>query len=231
MATPRAKSPADGKHPASIVLIEDNRLVREGLARLLRDQRDFEILACAADPEEALRKTREAKPQVVLLDVALQGREGREVLAAIHRQAPEAKVVVMGLSPLSAQVTELVRAGAAGFLMKDASFDAFLGTVRAVVDGTAVLPSELTGTLFTEIADQVPQRDLTSPLDALRLTPREREVVDMIGAGLSNQEIANRLGIAIHTVKSHVHNVLEKLSLRSRLEVAAFTRRPWLTQR
>ncbi len=225
MATPRAKSPADRNHPVSIVLIEDNRLVREGLARLLRDQGDFEILACAADPEEALQKTREAKPQVVLLDVALDDREGFDVLAAIHRQAPEAKVIVMGLSSFAGHVADLVRAGAAGFLMKDASLEAFLSTVRAVVDGTAVLPSELTGTLFTEIANQVEQRDSASALDGVRLTPREREVVDMIGAGLSNQEIASRLGIAIHTVKSHVHNVLEKLSLRSRLEVAAFTRR------
>ena len=130
----------------------------------------------------------------------------------------------MGLFPLQEDVAAFVRAGAAGFIMKDASFDDFLQTIRAVAAGTDVLPPQLTGSLFGQIARHVVRRGTAPVLEGVRLTERERQVIDLLGEGLSNKEIAARLHIAIHTVKSHVHNVLEKLALHTRLEVAAFSR-------
>ena len=114
-------------------------------------------------------------------------------------------------------------AGASGFIMKDASFEDFFATIRAVAGGAEVLPQALTNSLFSQIARNAGQGNKARILEAVRLTNRERQVVELLGEGLSNKEIATRLHIAIHTVKSHVHNVLEKLALRSRLEVAAFT--------
>lgn len=210
--------------PISLVLIDDNRLVREGLAGLIRKQPDFKVLAASADIEEALRKVREAKPRVVLLDFGLEEHDSLRLTATVRREVPEARVIVMGLLPLQEDVAAFVRAGASGFIMKDASFEDFLDTIRAVANGVDVLPSQLTGSLFGQIARQAMNGSTASVLEGVRLTQRERQVIDLIGQGLSNKEIAARLHIAIHTVKSHVHNVLEKLALHTRLEVAAFTR-------
>jgi DNA-binding NarL/FixJ family response regulator len=208
----------------SLVLIDDNRLLREGLAGLIRKQPDFKILAASADIEEALRKAREAKPQVVLLDSGLESHDSLGLTATIRQEVPEARVIVMGLLPLQEDVAAFVRAGASGFIMKDASFDDLLRTIRAVADGADVLPAQLTGSLFSEIARQVVRGRAAPVLEGVRLTERERQVIDLLGEGLSNKEIATRLDIAVHTVKSHVHNVLEKLALHTRLEVAAFSR-------
>jgi len=207
----------------SLVLIDDNRLLREGLAGLIRKQPDFKILAASGDIEEALRKVREAKPRVVLLDFSLESHDSLRVTTTVREEVPEARVIVMGLLPIQEDVAAFVRAGASGFIMKDASLDDFLRTIRAVADGGDVLPPQLTGSLFGQITRQVMSRGRAPVLEGVRLTEREREVIDLLGEGLSNKEIAARLHVAIHTVKSHVHNVLEKLALHTRLEVAAFS--------
>jgi two-component system nitrate/nitrite response regulator NarL len=219
-----SKTPPKGLPTISLVLIDDNRLLREGLAGLIRQQPDFKILAASADADEAMRKVREAKPQVVLLDFGLENGDSMVLTASVHQEVPEAKVIVMGLTPLQDDIAEFVRRGASGFLMKDSSFDVFVSTIRAVAGGAQVLPGELTGSLFGQIVRNAVRRSGPRVLEAVRITQREREVIDLISEGLSNKDISSRLGLAIHTVKSHVHNVLEKLALHSRLEVAAFTR-------
>ena len=208
----------------SIVLIEDNRMLREGLATLIREQPGFVVLAASANIIEALQKIREAKPTIVLVDFGLQTHDSLRLTATLHREVPEAKVIVMGLLPLHEDIADFVRAGASGFVMKEASLEEFLETIRLVANGKQVLPSELTESLFSQIAAHALTGGKSPVLEAVRLTQRERQVVDLIGEGLSNKEIAARLHVAIHTVKSHVHNVLEKLALHTRLEVAAFTR-------
>jgi DNA-binding NarL/FixJ family response regulator len=210
--------------PISLVLIDDNRLLREGLTRLIREQPGFLVLAASADIDEALKAVRDAKPRVVLLDFSLENDDSLRVTATVHKEVPAAKVIVMGLLPLQEDVADFVTAGAAGFIMKDANFDEFVATIRAVAGGDQVLPNELTGSLFSQIARIAIRGGKPRELESVGLTQRERQVVDLISEGLSNKEIAARLHIAIHTVKSHVHNVLEKLALHTRLEVAAFTR-------
>ncbi len=208
----------------SLVLIDDNRLLREGLARLIGEQEDFRILAASADATEAMRKVRETRPDVVLLDFGLEDHDSLALTATVRREVPEAKVVVLGLLPVEEDVVSFVRAGASGFIMRDATFDDFVRTIRSVVTGAVVLPPQLAGSLFNQIAQQAARRGAARELEAVRLTQRERQVIDLIAEGLANKDIALRMHIAVHTVKSHVHNVLEKLALHSRLEVAAFTR-------
>jgi DNA-binding NarL/FixJ family response regulator len=209
--------------PISLVLIDDNRLLREGIAALIHTQPGFKVLAASADVDEALARAREARPDVVLLDFGLADHDSLSLTSTVHREVPEARVIVMGLLPLQEDVADYVRAGASGFIMKDASFEDFFSTIRAVAAGAEVLPQALTNSLFTQIVQNVVGSGKARVLDAVSLTNRERQVIDLLGEGLSNKEIATRLHIAVHTVKSHVHNVLEKLALRSRLEVAAFT--------
>jgi DNA-binding NarL/FixJ family response regulator len=212
-----------GGAPIALVLIDDNRLLREGIVEMIRSQPGFKVLAASADANEALEKVKEAKPDIVLLDFGLENHDSLSLTATVHSEVPEAKVIVMGLLPMQEDVAHYVRAGASGFIMKDASFDEFFDTIRAVAKGAQVLPSQLTNSLFSQIVRNAAVKDTARVIDSVRLTTRERQVIDLLGEGLSNKEIASRLHIAVHTVKSHVHNVLEKLALHSRLEVAAFS--------
>jgi DNA-binding NarL/FixJ family response regulator len=212
-----------GQKPIALVLIDDNRLLREGIVAMVHTQPGFRVLAASADAAEALKKVKEAKPDIVLVDFGLEDHDSLKLTATVHAEVPEAKVIVMGLLPLQEDVAHYVRAGASGFIMKDASFEEFFSTIRAVAGGAQVLPTQLTNSLFSQIVRNAPIKDKAQVVDAVRLTSRERQVIDLLGEGLSNKEISARLHIAVHTVKSHVHNVLEKLALHSRLEVAAFS--------
>jgi DNA-binding NarL/FixJ family response regulator len=213
----------EGGAPIALVLIDDNRLLREGIVEMVRAQPGFKVLAASADATEALKKVREARPDIVLVDFGLEDHDSLSLTATVHAEVPEARVIVMGLLPLQEDVAHYVRAGASGFIMKDATFEEFFETIRAVAGGAQVLPSQLTNTLFSQIVRNAAVKSPSRVQDAVRLTSREREVIDLLGEGLSNKEISSRLHIAVHTVKSHVHNVLEKLALHSRLEVAAFS--------
>ncbi|MEO6210030.1 MAG: response regulator transcription factor [Gemmatimonadaceae bacterium] len=214
---------APSRPPIALVLIDDNRLLREGIVAMIHSQPGFEVLAASADVDEALRKVREAKPDVVLIDFGLADHDSLSLTATVHSEVPAARVIVMGLLPLQEDIATFVRAGASGFIMKDASFEDLFSTIQRVAAGAEVLPSALTHSLFSQIVRNAAGVDKLQLLESVRLTPREIQVIALLGEGLSNKEIGVRLHIAVHTVKSHVHNVLEKLALHSRLEVVAFS--------
>jgi DNA-binding NarL/FixJ family response regulator len=207
----------------SIALIEDNRLVREGIAALLNQTEDFAVVAAGSTGDPAV--LREAKPQVVLLDVGLWDDDSLCVAETVRKESPESKVIIMDLLPVHEDIVDFVNAGVSGFILKDATFEDLVSTIRSVADGAHVLPPEMTSTLFSQIARDAIVRGRTGAMDSVRLTAREREVIELIGEGLSNKEIASRLGIASHTVKSHVRNVMEKLAMHTRLQIAAFAHR------
>ena len=204
-----------------VFLIEDNRLLRDGLAAMLGAQ-GLKVIATARSGGEALRQVTRLKPQLVLLDSALGDRDSLLLVEAVKKVSPAIKVIVMHLLPAHEDVVAYVRAGVAGFIMKDASIAEFVGTIRAVADGKSVLPPLMTRTLFSHVAAQAVTRGKRGQSAASRMTAREREVTALIAEGLGNKEIAARLRIAGHTVRSHVHNILEKLALHTRLEVAAY---------
>ena len=148
----------DGKRlkPIALVLIDDNRLLREGLTAMIHTQPGFKVLAASADADEALQKVREAKPDVVLIDFGLEDHDSLNLTVTVRGEVPSARVIVMGLLPLQEDVADYVRAGASGFIMKDASFEDFFATIRAVAAGAEVLPQALTNSLFSQIARNVP---------------------------------------------------------------------------
>jgi DNA-binding NarL/FixJ family response regulator len=220
----QARPPAGGhRKPIALVLIDDNRLLREGLTAMIQSRPGFTVLAASADADEAMEQVREAKPNVVLIDFGLEDHDALGLTATVHKEVPEARVIVMGLLSTQGDVADYVRAGASGFIMKHASLEELFDTIRAVAAGGQVLPLALTTSLFEQIANRAARLPAPMVIDSVRLTNREQQVVALLGEGLSNKEIATRLHIAVHTVKSHVHNVLEKLAMRSRLEVAAFS--------
>jgi DNA-binding NarL/FixJ family response regulator len=162
---------------------------------------------------------------VVLLDLGLGDVDSGRVVTALLKQMPDTRIVAMDLIPLSEEILELVNAGVSGFVMKDASFDEFVATIRAVAGGEKVLPARMTESLFAQIAREARGHKAQDVLEDVRMTPRELQIIELIGEGLSNKEIAQRLNIAAHTVKSHVRNVMEKLALHTRLQIAAYSRR------
>lgn len=212
----------DSSSSITVAIIDDNRLVREALASLLGRLPDLHVLAAATASPAFLA---EATPDVVLLDVGLGDEDSLKVATAIRDAAPSAKVVMMDLIPVNGEIIEFVNAGVCGFVLKDATFEEFVATIRAVAAGEKVLPPRLTESLFSQIAQEVDSRGREHVLEDVRMTRREREVIELIGEGLSNKEIAQRLNIATHTVKSHVRNVMEKLALHTRLQIAAYSHR------
>ena len=206
----------------TVAIIEDKRLVRDALTVMLNRLPDMRVVSLnGADPAVPV----EAKPRVLLLDVGLRDQDSLGVATALRAEHPDAGIIVMDLLPVSEEIMEYVNAGVSGFLLKDADFDEFIGTIRAVAAGTKVLPPRLTESLFSQIAREAVEREPSRAVDAVRMTRREREVIDLIGEGLSNKELAQRLNIATHTVKSHVRNVMEKLALHTRLQIAAYSHR------
>ena len=206
----------------AVVLIDGNRVLREGLASLLQNQPDLRVLAACADVGQAIYAPRPVDPDVLLMDVGSDAHESLRLTTVVRAEIPATRVILMGLLPDDAGVAAYVRAGASGFIMKDASVEEYLATIRAVAAGAEALPAPLTRSLFMEIVRNHQGGAAATAEPAERLTARERAVVDYLAQGLSNKEIAKRMNIAVHTVKSHVHNILEKLGLQSRLEVAGF---------
>jgi DNA-binding NarL/FixJ family response regulator len=205
-----------------VAVIDDNRLMREGLAAMLNKLADVRAVTSAVADAKFMA---EAKPAVLLLDVGLAEEDSLRVATALKKDAPNTKIIIMDLVPVNEEIAEFVNAGVSGFVLKDASFDEFVATIRSVAAGQKVLPPRMTESLFAQITKESSGRVSPQVLEAVRMTPREREVIDLIGEGLSNKEIAARLNIATHTVKSHVRNVMEKLALHTRLQIAAYSHR------
>jgi DNA-binding NarL/FixJ family response regulator len=209
----------------SVVLIEDNRLLREGLTALLDAQADFQVVATAEDADAGILRVREARPHVVLVDAFLGTHDSHQLVGTLRHAAPASRVVMMDLLPVQEDFGAFIKAGASGFILKDATVEDFIATIRSVAAGVDVVPRALTGRLLSLVAEHAVVRRTPALLGAMRMTAREQEITALIADGLSNKEIAQRLSIATYTVKSHVHNILEKLALHTRLEIAAHAHR------
>ena len=211
---------ADPAGAITVAIIEDNRLVREGMTDMLNELPDVRVVLASTSLESA--KLKQANPQVVLLDVGLEEQNCLRLAETVQKEMAGARVIVMDLLPAHEEVVQFVNAGVAGFILKDATMEDFVGTVRSVARGARVLPARMTGTLFSQIAHAAVRRGEAAAHDAVRMTQREREVIALIAEGMSNKEIALRLQVATETVKSHVRNVMDKLALHSRLQIAAY---------
>ncbi len=205
-----------------VALIEDNRLVREALTSVLNRAPDIHAVGEAPNGHQLLL---EGDPHVVLLDLGLENGDSLRVARGILEGFPGARVIVMDLLPAHEELQEFVSAGVSGFIMKDAHLHVVLNTIRSVASGLKVLPDQMTATLFSEIAREVIAKGGSNDHDAVRMTPREREVINLIAEGMSNKAIGKQLHISVHTVKSHLRNIMEKLTLNSRLQIAAYAHR------
>ncbi|WP_329391319.1 response regulator transcription factor [Streptomyces sp. NBC_01716] len=202
-----------------VLLADDQSLVRAGFRALLDAQPDIEVAGEAADGEEALRKVRELAPDVVLMDIRMPVMDGLDATRGITGDGglDQVKVVMLTTFELDEYVFEALRSGASGFLVKDTEPEELLRAVRAVVDGDALLSPGVTRRLIAEFASR---SKAPAALDGLgELTEREREVMALVGIGLSNEEIARRLVVSPLTAKTHVSRTMVKLGARDRAQL------------
>jgi Response regulator containing a CheY-like receiver domain and an HTH DNA-binding domain len=202
-----------------VLLADDQALVRAGFKALLAAQPDIEVAGEAADGAEALRAVRELRPDVVLMDIRMPVLDG---LAATRRitgdpDLGDVKVVMLTTFELDEYVFEAIRSGASGFLVKDTEPDELLRAVRAVVEGDALLSPGVTRRLISEFAAR--SKEPESAASLVELTEREREVMALVGIGLSNDEIARRLVVSPLTAKTHVSRTMVKLGARDRAQL------------
>ena len=194
--------------------------MRDGIKAVIDAQTDLKIVGTSGGNHDTLLQARSLKPQVILIDLGLRNENGLRVVTTLTKELPQTKVIGMGLIPSQLDIVEFVQAGAVGFVLKDATIEEVLRTIRSVAQGMKILPPLLTGSLFTHVVEHALRKGKGTLPNAVRMTKREREIVVLIAEGMSNKEIALRLNLSIFTVKSHIHNILEKMALHSRLEIA-----------
>jgi DNA-binding NarL/FixJ family response regulator len=206
-----------------VLVADDQAMVREGFSALLAAQPDIEVIGAAADGLQAVSRTARLRPDVVLMDVRMPNLDGieatRRIMAASGGDGP--RVLVLTTFDIDDYVYEALRAGASGFLLKDARAEDLVHAVRVVAAGDALLAPTVTRRLIAEFARRRPERS-RRPVELRSLTPRESEVLVLIARGLSNTEIAESLVLAEQTVKTHVGRILSKLGLRDRAQAVMF---------
>jgi DNA-binding NarL/FixJ family response regulator len=206
-----------------LLIVDDQELVRTGFRLFLETQDDLEVVGEAGDGREAVERARELRPDVVLMDIRMPHMDGVEATARLAEAGlePPPRVLVLTTFDLDEYVFGALRAGAAGFLLKDASRERLVEAIRVVHAGEALLSPSITRRLVEDFAARTDPPEMPSAL-LDELTPREREVLVLVARGLSNGEIAERLVVTEATVKSHVGHVLLKLGLRDRVQAVVF---------
>ncbi|MFG2258245.1 response regulator [Streptomyces mirabilis] len=205
--------------PVRVVLADDQQLIRTALRMVIADIEDVEVVGEAADGEEAVARTEELRPDVVVMDIRMPGVDGIEATRRITTGAGESRIVVLTTFDDDDYVYGALRAGASGFLVKDMALDDIIGAIRVVAAGDALIAPSVTRRLIQDFTSARsseparPRRDLTA------ITDREREVLTLVGMGLSNTEIAERLFISVATAKTYLTRLLSKLDARDRVQL------------
>jgi DNA-binding NarL/FixJ family response regulator len=211
------------KKKISIVIIEDNRLLRDGITSMINEQSDLKVIATIGERDDTVSKILKFNPDVVLIDLGLRTQNSLEVVETVKKKSSDIKIIVMDLLPVENDILDFVRAGASGFILKNAMVNEFLKTIRSVAAGEKVLPQNMTDSLFSQIIERAVNGSEHVDLKyAVRMTKREKQVIELIADGMTNKEIGQILHLSHYTVKSHVHNILEKMALHTRVQIAKF---------
>lgn len=208
--------------PIGVLIVDDQSLIRMGLRMLLDAEADITVVGEAFDGESAVREADTLRPDVILMDVRMPGLDGIEATRRIVARQPDSRIIVITTFDLDEYAFGGLRAGASGFLLKDAPPAELLSAIRAVSCGEAVVSSRVTRRMLDLFGDRLPADAATRTDPAGDLTPREREILLAIAEGLSNAEIATKFFLTESTVKTHVGRVLGKLGLRDRVHAVIF---------
>ncbi|MEU9287846.1 response regulator transcription factor [Streptomyces sp. NPDC048275] len=206
----------------TVLIVDDQALQRMGFSMLLEAQPDMTVVGEATNGSEAVRMAAELRPDVVLMDVRMPGMDGIEATRRIVESGGRSRVLVLTTFDLDEYAYDALRAGASGFLLKDALPEELIAGVRAVAAGDAVISPSLTRKLLDAFSDRLPGHSPGQQRRLDDLTEREREVLTAIATGWTNQEIAERLHLAESTVKSHIGRILTKIDARDRVQAVIF---------
>jgi DNA-binding NarL/FixJ family response regulator len=207
----------------TVLIADDQALVRVGLRKILEAEPETSVVGEAGDGENAVAEARRLRPDVVLMDIRMPVLDGIEATRRIINAQPSTRVLIVTTFGLDNYVYDALRAGASGFMLKDAPPEEIAAAVRIVASGEALLAPAITRAVIEEFARQSPAAPATPPPRALdELTPREHEVLDLLARGLSNPEICQQLVISEATAKTHVARILQKLNLRDRVQAVIY---------
>ena len=211
-----------------VLLADDHHLFREGLANIMNSQPDFEAIGEAKDGLEALIKARELKPDLILMDVGMPVCDGLEATQRIKQELPDVTIVMLTVRDEDEKLFEAIRNGAQGYLLKSIRRQEMLSLLRGAVRGEAAISPALGGRMLEEFRRIDRQKEEDQAEKQAILTAREQEVLVLVAAGASNKDVAEKLNLSIHTIKSHMRKILGKLQLTSRREAAYFAQREGL---
>jgi DNA-binding NarL/FixJ family response regulator len=201
-----------------ILIVDDQALVREGLASLLSLESDFEVIGQASNGDQAIAEAEVHRPDVILMDVRMPGRDGVAATRIIHERLPQAKILVLTTFDDDEYIVQAMQAGASGYLLKDAPTEQLAATIRALHSGSTLLGPTIAQKIISKMHPAAPPSEKAS-VEGL-LTGRETEVLKLLGQGKSNKEIAQTLFITEGTVKNHITRILSQLNLRDRTQAA-----------
>jgi two-component system NarL family response regulator len=204
--------------PIRVLIADDQPLFRRGLWVMLGTDDNIEVVAEAEDGDEAIRRAVELVPDVVLMDVRMPKVNGIEAARVISQEVPTTKIVMLTVSDEEEDLFEAIKAGAAGYLLKEVSVEEVAEAIQAVVQGQSLITPSMAAKLLTEFQKLSSKQEVPAPT----LTPRELEVLKLVAKGMSNRDIADELFISENTAKNHVRNILEKLHLHSRMEAVIY---------
>jgi len=206
----------------SVLIADDQALVRVGLRKILEAEPEMTVVGEAADGEDAVSAARRLRPDLVLMDIRMPVLDGIEATRRIVAAQAGMRVLILTTFGLDGYVFDALRAGASGFMLKDAPPEEIAAAVRTVASGEALLAPAITRAVIEEFARQSPAPPSATPRAVEELTPREQEVLDLLARGLSNPEICKRLVISEATAKTHVARILQKLDLRDRVQAVIY---------
>jgi DNA-binding NarL/FixJ family response regulator len=215
----------------TVLIADDQALVRVGLRKILETEPETTVVDEVEDGEDAVAAARRLRPDVVLMDIRMPVLDGIEATRRIVRAQPATRVLILTTFGLDTYVYDALRAGASGFMLKDAPPEEIAAAVRIVASGEALLAPAVTRSVIEEFVRREPTPAPDEPPALAELTPREREVLDLLARGLSNPEICERLVISEATAKTHVARILQKLDLRDRVQVVIYAYESGLVER
>ena len=203
-----------------VVIAEDHTIIRDGLRSLLTATKDFDIVGEAADGREALRCCEKLKPDLVLTDLSMPRMDGTDVIRSIKKQSPNTKVIALTVHQTEEYVLATLRAGADGYVLKEASYEELMMAIRSVLRGKHYLSPEISGKLIEGYLEGRKSYKTDSLWD--KLTKREREILKLVAEGFKSKEIADYLCISVHTVETHRAALMKKLNLHNTAALVAF---------
>lgn len=215
-----------------ILLVDDHELFREGVVNVINSQPDMEVVGQANDGLEALTMAAELRPDLILMDINMPLSNGLEAAGLIHARVPDSIIIMLTAYEEEEKLFDAIKAGAQGYLLKSSSSTKLVNGIRGVLDGEVSVPRKLARQFLAEFSKLSKQADNVVSEDATtNLTLRERDVLDIIATGASNQEIADTLEINLQTVKTHVSSILRKLQAKSRRQAAELGLKQGLVRR